>query len=45
MVFVRIFSTEAQANAFAAMKGAKVTIRYDWDSYRMVIIKEFIVTY
>ena len=45
MKMIRVFTTETQAVTFAQRVQGKITIKYDWDSLRNRIVKEFIVKF
>lgn len=44
-MFIRIFLVEAKAIQFAEMVKGILSIRYDWDSMRGEMVKEFVVRY
>lgn len=44
-MFIKIFLIEALAMQFAKANNGKLSIRYDWDSMRNEMIKEFVVKY
>jgi hypothetical protein len=45
MRMIRVFATETQALNFAERVHGKITVQYDWDSFRNRIVKEFIVKF
>lgn len=45
MKFIKIFTNEIEATRFAEAKGARVVVRYDWDSLFERMVREFVVEY
>jgi hypothetical protein len=44
-MFIKVFRDEKDALRFAALKNAKVIVRYDWDNMTNRLIKEFVVKF
>lgn len=44
-MFIKVFFIEALAATFARERGVDYSIRYDWDSMRSEMVKEFVVRY
>ena len=44
-MFIKVFTNEKDAMRFAAMKNAKVVVRYDWDNMLGRLIREFVVKF
>lgn len=44
-MFMRVFSIEAKAIEFATIVHGILSVRYDWDSMRNQMVKEFVVKY
>lgn len=45
MKFIKIFTNEKEAYRFAVQRGARVSIRYEWDEVCNRLIREFVVRY
>jgi hypothetical protein len=45
MTLIKVFDSERKAVNFAADRKGKISVRYDWDSFRNKMVKEFIVKY
>lgn len=44
-MFIKVFTNEKDARTFAALKNAKVIVRYDWDNMLGRLIREFVVKF
>ena len=45
MMLIRIFQIESKANDFAKIHNGKIEIRYNWDSIKNKMIKEYVVKF
>ena len=44
-MFIKVFTSEKEAYAFAQLRGARVTIQYDYNELTKTIIRKFVVKY